>query len=110
MLNEQFGGLERACAFLCMVGAVFMTKPCPLCSVIYHENDNGIQTLIITSVFLGAIAPVLHILQFAPAEPGTFMCISEIFFASLFRILIFSENPDYINILGAIMILGVSKN
>ena len=47
-------------------------------------------------------------LQLAPAGPGTLMCINEIFFAFLFGILIFDENPDYLSILGAVMIIAVS--
>ena len=54
------------------------------------------------------IDKLLYRLQLAPAGPGTLMWVNEIFFAFLFGILIFDENPDYFSILGAVMIIAVS--
>ncbi|KAI9278298.1 hypothetical protein BDA99DRAFT_428537 [Phascolomyces articulosus] len=67
----------------------------------------AILTAIVFSAFLGQCL-LNRGLQLAPAGPGTLMCVNEMFFAFLFGIFIFHGYPDYLSILGSVMIIAVS--
>ena len=69
MLNEPFGWFERACAFLCMVGAVFVTKPSFLGSVTYWDDDDHVRMLGFISAFLGAICSAFAYVSVRKAGP-----------------------------------------
>ncbi|KAI8147143.1 hypothetical protein BJV82DRAFT_643125 [Fennellomyces sp. T-0311] len=52
LLNEPFGWFERACAALCMTGAILVTKPS---FMQFSSLDNETRTLGLISALLGAI-------------------------------------------------------
>ncbi|KAI9491162.1 EamA-like transporter family-domain-containing protein [Zychaea mexicana] len=47
-------------------------------------------------------------LQMAPAGPGTLMCMNEIVFAYLFGLFIFQEYPDWMSVVGAVIIMSAT--
>ncbi|KAG2219272.1 hypothetical protein INT45_000048 [Circinella minor] len=47
-------------------------------------------------------------LQMAPSGIGTLMCTNEVWLSFLFGAVVFEEYPDYLSVLGAILIMSVS--
>ncbi|KAI9268127.1 hypothetical protein BDA99DRAFT_558303 [Phascolomyces articulosus] len=47
-------------------------------------------------------------LQLAPSGIGTLMCTNEVWLSFLFGVMVFKEYPDFLSVLGAIMIMSVS--
>ena len=44
----------------------------------------------------------------APSGIGTLMCTNEVWLSFLFGLVVFEEYPDYLSVLGAILIMSVS--